>query len=134
METQKSSELIVSKNDHALLMNYLRTNTPELEYDRTRTVQLIEEFGKARVINNTDFPSDVVRLNSNVVIRNTLARQNYKYTIVLPGNVDFRSEKVSVLGTIGFSLLGSRKGDTITIASPKGKRHFTILEVTNPVD
>ena len=134
MSTIQSDKLIISKNDYDHLMHYLRTNAPELQYDRIKAEQLIEELENANVVNNTAVPNDVVRLNSKVVVRNTLARQNYEYTIVLPGDTDIRSEKVSVLAPIGSALLGVRKGDTVTLPSPKGKRHYTVLEVTNPVD
>lgn len=134
METTQSSRLTIAKNDHDMLMHYLRTNNMELKYDQAKAQEFMEDIRDAEVINSSEFPSDRVRLNSKVIVRNTLARQNYAYTVVLPDKADQKHEMISILAPMGMALFGAKKGDTISLDSSKGKRHFTIQEVTNPVD
>lgn len=134
MEAIRPTSLIVAKKDFDQLMHYLRTNEPELQYDRLKARQLIEELNKAKVVNSSEVPGDVIRLYSKVVVRNTIARQNYHYMLVLPNETDLKQEKISILSPIGGALLGAVKGDTISLPSPRGQRFFTVLEVTNPVD
>ena len=76
----------------------------------------------------------MVRLNSKVVIRNTIARQNYNYTMVLHDKPDQKSEKVSVLAPIGIALFRAKKGDTIFLPSARGNHHYIITEVVTQVD
>ena len=134
METIQSSRLTIAKNDHDMLMHYLRTNNMELKYDQAKAQEFMEDIRDAEVINSSEFPSDRVRLNSKVIVRNTLARQNYAYTVVLPDKADQKHEMISILAPMGMALFGAKKGETISLDSSKGRRHFTIQEVTNPVD
>jgi regulator of nucleoside diphosphate kinase len=106
----------------------------ELKYDHIQAEKLIEEIKTARVVTKNEFPKDMVRLNSKVTIRNTIARQNHEYTLVLPEKVDHKNDKVSILAPLGSGLLGFCKGDTITLPSARGTRFYTIIEVSNPVD
>ncbi len=134
MEVTQTNQLIISKNDHDMLMHYMRTNNMELKYDKARSQQFLEEIGNAKILANSEFPNDVVRLNSKVVIRNTIARQNYNYTLVLPDKADQKSEKVSILAPMGIALFGAKKGDTISLPSARGKHHYIIMEVVTQVD
>ena len=134
METKINNQLTIKKNDHNVLMHYLQTTSMDLNYDRVQAEKLTEEVKAARVVNKTEFPKDMIGLNSKVTIRNTIARQNQEYTLVLPEEVDHKNDKVSVLAPLGAALLGFSKGDTITLPSAAGKRFYTIIGVTNPVD
>jgi regulator of nucleoside diphosphate kinase len=134
METKINNQLTITKRDYDVLMHYLQTTSMDLNYDRVQAEKLIEEVKTARVVNNTEFPKDMIGLNSKVMIRNTIARQNQEFTLVLPGKVDHKNDKVSILSPLGAALLGFSKGDTITLPSARGKRFYTIVEVTNPVD
>lgn len=133
MEIQ-SKQLTVARGDYDMLKHYMRTNEMDLKYDQAKAREFMEEIDGAQVVNASEFPADVIRLNSKVTVRNTVARQNYTYSIVLPDKADQKNEMISVLAPMGVALFGAKKGETISLDSTKGKRHFTILEVTNPVD
>lgn len=133
-QTNDSNGLIILKHDYDMLINYVRTKEIELKYDRIMAGQLIEKIGQADKLNKNDFPQDVIRLNSRVKLRDTIARLNYEYTLVIPDDVDHRNDKVSILAPIGYALFGYRKGDTVTLQSSIGKKHYLIQEVVNPVD
>ncbi len=76
----------------------------------------------------------MVGLNSRVTIRNTVIRQNQEFTLVLPDRVNRRFDRLSVLDQLGSALLGFRKGDTVTLLTARGKRHYTILESVRLTD
>ena len=134
METITNHKLTITQHDYDTLMQYLKTSVPELKYDRQLTNKLKEEVKEPRIVNKNEFPRDMVRLNSKVTLRNTIARQNYEYTLVLPENPETNNDILSVLAPLGGALLGASKGDTITMPSPRGKRIYTIVEVVNPID
>lgn len=134
MEVTQTNQLVVAKNDHDMLIHFMRTNNMELKYDKAKSRQFLEEIANARIVANSEFPTDVVRLNSKVVIRNTIARQNYNYTVVLPDKADQKNEKVSILAPMGIALFGAKKGATISLPSARGKHHYIIQEVVTQVD
>lgn len=134
METIRNTQLVVAKSDFDRLIHFLRNHEPELQYDRARAQQLKEELGKAAVVSPSEIPADMIRLYSRVVVRNTIAKQNNLYTLVLPNETDLRQEKISILSPMGIALLGAAKGETISLPSPRGQRFYTILEVTSPVE
>ncbi len=45
--------MVLSKNDYDALSHFLRTNNPELKYDRLRAENLLEEINTAEVLNNS---------------------------------------------------------------------------------
>ena len=121
----------VLKDDHDLLMEYLRTAPLELHYDRKIAAGLEQQLQSATVLGRRDFPLDVVRLGSGVLLRNVLTRQNDRYTLVLQTG-DRKAGQLPVLSRLGLKTLGARRGDTITVMGPAGKRHYLLCEVTSP--
>lgn len=134
METKRNTQLVIAKNDFDRLMHFLRNNEPELQYDRKRAKQLMEELSRSAVVSPAEIPINMIRLNSRVVVRNTMARQNNLYILVLPGETDLKQDKISILSPLGMALLGAVKGDTITLPSTRGQKFYTIVEVTSPVE
>lgn len=121
----------VLKEDHDLLMEYLRTAPLELHYDRRIAAGLEQQLQAAMVLGRRDFPPDVVRLGSGVLLRNVVMRQNDHYTLVLqPG--ECKDGQLPVLSRLGLKTLGARRGDTITVMGPAGKRYYLLCEVTPP--
>ena len=128
-----ASPFPVLKDDCELLMAYLRTAPMELQYDRKLADLLERQLQDAAVLGRPDFPIDVVRLGSQVVLRNVVARQNDRYTLVLPGtNKEWKDGSLSVLSQLGLQTLGARKGETLTVNGSAGRRHYLVCEVTPP--
>lgn len=128
MITSRNKEFIIAREDYDLLSKYLKKNktVPATETENP-IIQIIEN---AKLIDEGDFPWEVVRLNSKVIIRDKMARINYTYTVVLPELADHKQCKVSVFSTIGSSLFASSRGDDIYWKTPNGKRYFTIMAVS----
>jgi transcription elongation GreA/GreB family factor len=82
------------------------------------------------LIEDADFPWEVIRLNSEVIIRDKIVRLNYAYTVVMPELADHKQCKVSVFSAIGSALFGNSRGNDIYWKVPNGKRYFTIMAVS----
>lgn len=83
-----------------------------------------------QMIEDADFPWEIVRLNSKVIIRDKIARPNYTYIVAMPELADHKQCKVSLFSTIGSALFGNSRGTDIYWETPKGKRYFTIMAVS----
>lgn len=127
MYTNENKKLI-AKEDFDLLTEYLKKNKAIVTDQKNNAV--IQFIKNAKLVEESDFPWEIVRLNSKVIIRDKIARLNYTYTVVMPEHADHKQCKVSVFSVIGSSLFGNRRGNDIYWKTPKGKRYFIIMAVS----
>ncbi|MBO9681135.1 MAG: GreA/GreB family elongation factor [Flavisolibacter sp.] len=127
MLTIENKKRIVAKEDHLLLTEYLKKNKV---VNGNKADSMLHVVENAELLENGDFPWEVVRLNSRVIIRDKVARLNYTYTVVMPELADHKQCKVSVFSEIGSALFGNSRGNDIYWKTPKGKRYFTIMAVS----
>lgn len=124
----EESEKIITIDDFHLLTNFIKTNKAiAADQDNSTIIKFIEN---ATQVEEGDFPWDNVRLNSRVVIRDKMARLNYTYILVMPELADHKTCSVSVFSVIGRALFGSSRGKDIYWKTPKGKRYFTVMAVS----
>jgi transcription elongation GreA/GreB family factor len=124
----ENKKRILAKEDFDLLTNYLKSNrASSVDEKNSAVIRLIET---AQLVDDADFPWEVVQLNSKVIIRDKIARLNYTYIVVMPELADHKQCKVSAFSTIGSALLGHSRGHDIFWSTPKGRRHFTIMAVS----
>jgi transcription elongation GreA/GreB family factor len=125
----QTNKLTVVKEDFNALISYIEKNKNSASF--MDGASLLGNIEHAEVLEEEDFPWEVVRLNTRVVIRDKEARYNFTYTVVLPEEADHRKCKVSVLSPIGSALFGYRRGDDTFWLTPTGKRYFTIMAVAH---
>ena len=123
--------VILLKSDFDILNGYVKNMQGMQVNEKENVRKLSGELHKAQLVDERDFPSDVVRLDSTVVIRDLQANRDMTITIVLPQKADIKQKKVSVLAPIGTALIGFRKGSKVSWDVPSGKKDFMIMEVRN---
>jgi regulator of nucleoside diphosphate kinase len=127
MFTDKNKKFI-AREDFDLLADHLQKNKTNSSDEKRNAIN--DFIANAELIEENDFPWEIVRLNSKVIIRDKIARLNYTYTVVMPEQADHKHCKVSIFSAIGSALFGNRRGDDIYWKTPKGKRYFTIMAVS----
>ena len=109
------------------------------EYDAAKDAQglhelkiskLEESISNARVIDESDINTDKVSILSKVKVLNLSFDKEFQYTIVSEEESDLQTGKISVQSPIGKGLLGSKKGETVSIDVPSGKLKFKILDIS----
>jgi regulator of nucleoside diphosphate kinase len=123
--------VILLKNDFEILNGYVKNLQGMQVNEKENVSKLHGELQKAQVVEEIDFPSDVVRLDSTVVIKDLQTKRDMTITIVLTQKADIKQRKVSVLAPIGTALIGFRKGQKVSWEVPSGKKDFLIVEVKN---
>jgi regulator of nucleoside diphosphate kinase len=123
--------VILLKSDFQILNEYVKNLHGMQVNEKENFRRLSEELGKAEQVDIEDFPEDVVRLNSTVVIKDMETKRDMTITIVLPQEADIKQKKVSVLAPIGTALIGFRKGKQVSWEVPAGRKNFMIVEVDN---
>jgi regulator of nucleoside diphosphate kinase len=122
-------EIVLGAADHRQL-NILAmaglTHTPDQSDD------LLYELERARVVDDSNIPGDIVRMGSTVLYR-TDAGQEQRVTLVYPVDADIAQGRISVLTPVGTALIGLRVGQSITWRDRAHKRHMlTVLAVEKP--
>jgi transcription elongation factor GreA len=69
-----------------------------------------------------------VEIGSTVVVRKDGGKED-TYTIVGSEEADMLSGKISFQSPIGGSLLGSKKGEIVTVTTPRGEVKYTIIDI-----
>jgi regulator of nucleoside diphosphate kinase len=119
-------QILITREDKKRLQRVLpRLGT---EYaDREDLVLLGEELDRAVEVEPSAVPPDVVTLNSTVRVTD-LENDGVAmdYTIVMPGEANYETGKISVLAPLGTALLGYRVGDEIEWEVPRGVRRLRI--------
>ena len=121
-----SPEIILSHADHRQL-NLLAM--AGLDHTPDQSDKLLYELDRARVLDDTEVPGDIVRMGSTVAYR-TDTGQEQKVTLVYPADADIAQGRISVMTPVGTALIGLRTGQSITWRSRDNKRHMlTVLSV-----
>ena len=119
----------------ALAMGDLRENAEyhaALErqgFVRARIGQLRERLQELGMIDMTRVPRDRAGMGSRLTVMDLDSDEQQQLHLVLPEVADLAQGKISIASPIGKGLVGSRRGDEITIEIPSGTRRFEILEL-----
>ena len=130
MEKQ-NNQLVVTKEDYEILISCLNNMYGRAAFDRQNAQELKNELKKATLVNEADFPGDVVRLNSRVKIKSGKKDEIMELMIVTPDKADIKKRKISIMAPLGTALIGFRQGQKVNWQVPSGKKTFTIMEVIN---
>ncbi len=92
--------------------------------------QLQETLSNARLLDDSDIDPDKALILSTVTFVNLDTKKEFTYTLVSPGEADFKQKKISIESPIGKGLLGKKVGDEIEIQVPAGLMRIKILKIT----
>lgn len=126
-----NNQLVLRKDDYKILTSYLNGSRGKTAFDRRNAEDLKAELKKATLVSNVDFPDDVVRLNSKVLLKAEDKDEVLELMLVTPEKADIKEKRISIMAPIGTALIGSQEGQKVKWRVPAGNRTFTILKVTN---
>jgi transcription elongation factor GreA len=106
-DISENSEYDDAKNEQAML--------------EQRIAQLEERLRAATVIDAKELGTDIVRVGSQVNVKDEDTGSSSKFTIV--GSAEAKPpERLSNESPVGKALLGSKKGDVVEVVLPNGKK------------
>ena len=124
-----TSPVVLLKKDYEILNSYVKNLQGMQVSEKENYSKLSQELKRALLVEEKDFPKEVVRLDSTVVIKDLTTNRNMTVTIVLPKNANIKQKKVSVLAPVGTALIGFKKGQVVSWNVPSGNKDFEIVEV-----
>jgi len=117
-------KIYITQFDHDRLMKLLDKRKPHDDFDKA----LLAELEKGEIIDPKDAPPDIITMNSQVRFKDEYG-DTWEYWLVFPEDADLTKQRISILSPIGCALIGYKKGDTITIPTPKGRRELMVEEI-----
>ncbi len=102
----------------------------DLQAATEERIKKLEEMLKNSAIVTDGKKKNEVSFNSKVSIKKEGSDEVHEYTIVGSEEADMRVKKLSHVSPLGAALMGKKKGDVFTFATPNGKQTYTIEKVS----
>ena len=87
-----------------------------------KIAQLEERLRSAQIVDTSDLTTDVVKIGVTVNIKDEKTGDSDKYTIVGSAEASPSEKKLSNESPVGKALLGHKRGDTVDVSLPNGKK------------
>ena len=113
-DISENAEYDDAKNEQAML--------------EARIAQLEDKLRSATVIDASDLDTEVVRVGSTVHVAEADGRE-VVYTIVGSAEAKPAESKLSNESPVGKALVGRKRGDEVTVATPRGERKLKITKI-----
>src|SRR3954470_3455088 len=113
-DISENSEYDDAKNEQAML--------------EAKIAQLEERLRSASVIDASEIDTDVVRVGSVVHVKDEDGK-SVKYTIVGSAEASPGEKKLSNESPVGKALLGHKRGEEVSFATPRGERKLKITKI-----
>ncbi len=98
--------------------------------DKVYFAELLGQLKASRLIEQKMIPSQVITMNSTVLVQNMQTREKMEFTLVYPEDAAEEQNRISILDPLGAAVLGFGVGETIHYASPQGSVWLKIEQVT----
>lgn len=131
--TATDNKVVLLKRDFEILNDYVNNLHGMQVNEKENFKRLSEELKKAKIVSEKNFPEDVIRINSQVVIKDVETDKEMKITVVMPSHANIKEKKISILAPIGTALIGFRQGREVSWDVPAGRKTFIIMEVDNSI-
>ena len=134
LRTEKRAE-IADRIKVALGFGDLSENS---EYDEAKTAQaenevkiaeLENKIRHAKIIDEKDIDTETVQVGNIVKVLDMEFDEKIEYTIVGSTEVNLAENKISNESKIAEAILGKKKGDKATVASPAGSYEIVIEDI-----
>jgi regulator of nucleoside diphosphate kinase len=114
------------------LLTMLATGARLAERSQDVASVLLSEMERAKVVPDTDMPTDVVRMNSRVEFELDDGKRQV-VELVYPKDANIDEKRISVLTPIGAALIGLSSGQTMMMRGRDGRPHkLRVISVQAP--
>jgi len=122
--------IVITAIDRLRLANMIQAFHAAALERREYLDALEAELGRARVVEPTEMPADVITMNSTVRLRDLDADQIETYTLVYPDFAEMSEHCISILDPLGTAIIGYRIGDVIQWQAPDGPKRLKVEEMS----
>jgi regulator of nucleoside diphosphate kinase len=121
--------IYITEKDMARLDELLSVTGERISRDQKHLEELSEELMSAEVVESDDIPSNVITMNSIVLLNDLERSEHMAYTIVFPREANIEQNRVSVLSPLGTAMIGCRVGHVLKFRTPTGERRMKVVKI-----
>ncbi|REK16559.1 MAG: nucleoside diphosphate kinase regulator [Planctomycetota bacterium] len=121
--------LCITEQDHRSLQVLIDASREQPNGQRRYSDALQSEITRARIVDGSSVPRDVVTMNSRVRLRDLDTGETEVYTLVYPRMADPGENRISILAPVGTAILGCSIGDVIEWPVPAGVRRLLVDDI-----
>jgi len=125
----KQRKILITKFDKERLEELISVAEEFGGENRQDLEDLAGELSRADVVSSKEVLSDVVTMNSKVVLRDIDTSELMTYSLVFPKDADVDEGAISILAPVGTAILGYAEGDIIEWQVPSGARRISIEKI-----
>ncbi|WP_324028164.1 GreA/GreB family elongation factor [Maribacter sp. BPC-D8] len=128
----KYGSLVFEENEFLMIKKYQEENVTIEDYAHKNVLEILgQHMTIAMRLNAEDIPFDIITINSFIKVSGASGiRQTFQ--IVAPNEVDIKQNKISVISSLGASVIGRAVGDKISYGLPGDRVSLVITKVTQP--
>jgi regulator of nucleoside diphosphate kinase len=124
-----SRNLYITETDKRRLEELIEVAGEFAGHARKDLEALAKELAKAEFVDPRAIPTDVVTMNSRVILRDVDTGEKMNFILVFPTDADMDNGAISVLAPIGTAILGYSEGDIVEWPVPSGVRRIQIEQI-----
>jgi transcription elongation factor GreA len=94
-----------------------------------RIRELNGRLSRSDIIDCTKVESDLAAFGTVVSLLDLDTNRKVTYQLVGPDEADISVEGISIDSPIGRAILGHAVGDKVSVDTPRGERHFEVVEI-----
>lgn len=98
--------------------------------NETRIIELEDIISRAVIVSQSKKTSPLVELGCIVKLQRDGSEEICEYQVVGSTESDILNRKISNESPLGTSLLGKKKGETVEVATPRGKIRYAIINIS----
>lgn len=92
--------------------------------------QLKDQLSRSYILDTENLPKGIVVFGSKVRVMDLDEKEEETYELIGPGQEDPDKNRILTTSPIGQGLIGSKVGDSVDIAVPRGTIRFKVLEIS----
>jgi len=94
-----------------------------------RIIDLEDKLSRSDIIDHTKISSKQIKFGATVTLLDDETEEESTYIIVGEYEADLSKRMVSIRSPIARAMIGKSVGDLIEVITPKGERHYEVLDV-----
>lgn len=101
----------------------------EQAHVESRIIQIEHQLRNARIVDISDVSTDVVGIGTKVTVRTSTDKKTKSFALVGSAEADPLNDRLSNESPIGKALMGRKKGDKVTVATPRGQVEYQVVKI-----
>jgi transcription elongation factor GreA len=94
-----------------------------------RIATLEQQLRNARVVDAESVSTESVSIGARVTVKDVATKKNSEFSVVGSAEADPRAQRLSSESPLGKALLGKKKGEKLTVTTPRGAIEYQVMKI-----